>query len=62
MKKVIAILMQRDGMTRDEAKKFLDDVMREVEDAIANGDYELAEDIWMGDVGLETDYLMEVLL
>ena len=62
MEEVIQILMKRDGMSRAEAKNFLDGVMREIEDAIANGDHELAKDIWIGDVGLEIDYLMEVLL
>ena len=62
MFKIIAILMKRDGLSKKEATQFLDDVLKDVEDAIANGDWEDAEDIWMGDTGLEVDYLMEVLM
>lgn len=60
--KIIAIFMKRDGLSKSEAKSFLDDVLESVEDAIASGDWEDAEDIWMGETGLEIDYLMEVLM
>lgn len=62
MEEIVKILMRRDGLSKSEAKNFLDDVMKEIEDAIAYGDWEDAEDIWMGETGLEVDYLMEVLM
>ena len=62
MEEIVKILMRRDGLSKSEAKNFLDDVMNEIEDAIASGNWEDAEDIWIGEVGLEVDYLMEVLM
>lgn len=61
MEKIIRILMRRDEMTREEATELVKDTMREVKDAIEAGDYSLAEDIFMGDLGLEPDYLLYVL-
>ena len=61
MEKIIRILMRRDEMTRNEAEELVKDTMREVRDAIEAGDYNLAEDLFMGDLGLEPDYLLYVL-
>jgi len=58
--RVIRILMNRDGMTQDEAAALLDDVLNMVYDGIANGDD--AEDIWMDELNLEPDYLMDCLM
>lgn len=58
--RVIRILMKRDGMTQDEAAALLDDVLNMVYDSIANGDD--AEDIWMDELNLEPDYLMDCLM
>ena len=54
--------MNRDGYSYEEAKEIAEDTMEEVRGAIEEGDYELAEDIFMGDLGLEVDYLLEVLI
>ena len=62
MKHIIRILMNRDGYSYEEAKEIAEDTMEEVRGAIEEGDYELAEDIFMGDLGLEVDYLLEVLI
>lgn len=61
MEKIIRILMRRDEMTREEATELVNDTMREVRSAIEAGDYSLAEDLFMGDLGLEPDYLLYVL-
>ena len=61
MEKIIRILMRRDEMTRNEAEELVKDTMREVRSAIEAGDYNLAEDLFMGDLGLEPDYLLYVL-
>ncbi len=55
------ILMKRDGLTKEEAENEIKYTMEMVYDALANGDYEEAEEIWMDNMGLETDYLMMVL-
>lgn len=59
---IIRILMERDGMDFEEAKEVFMDVKSEMEDAIADGDYELAEEIFEGDLGLELDYVFSMLL
>lgn len=61
MERVIKILMRRDEMTREEATELVKDTMREVRDAIEAGDFNLAEDIFTGDLGLEPDYLISML-
>lgn len=58
---IIRHIMRMENCTREDAEEILADVINEVEIAIQQGDYELAEDIWMGDLGLEVDYMMEVL-
>lgn len=58
---IIRHIMRMENCTREDAEEILADVINEVEIAIQQGDYELAEDIWMGDLGLEIDYMMEVL-
>jgi hypothetical protein len=52
--------MKRDSMTREEASSLVDDVMNMVYDAVACGDD--AEEIWMSELGLEPDYLMDLLI
>lgn len=58
--RVVNILMKRDSMSREEASSLVDDVMEMVYDAVANGDD--AEEIWMSELGLEPDYLMDLLI
>ena len=53
--------MQRDGMTRREAEKSVTLCTGEIEDAIACGDFDLVEDIVAGDLGLEMDYIFDLL-
>lgn len=58
---IIRILMERDGMDLKEAKSVLRDVKSEMEEAIADGDYELAEEIMASELGLELDYIFDIL-
>lgn len=58
---VIDILMERDKVTREEAQHTLDVVRAEVEDAIAVGDYDEVEEIIASELGLEMDYIDEIL-
>lgn len=60
MNKVVQILMERDGMTKQEAT----DLLREVQDMMDECDYEPCEceDIVASELGLEPDYIMDILL
>lgn len=62
MKSVKQILMDRDGMSEAEAEELMEAVREDINFAAECGDYELAEDIMLGDLGLEMDYIFEFLL
>ncbi len=63
MNRIIEVLMNRDGITEGEARELYDDtranIMQGVEDGIYT--YEDVEAIMMDDLGLEMDYLIEML-
>ena len=59
---VTDVLMQRDGLTRDEAKLEIENFREDIEDSIMNGDLEDIEDSLMNDLGLEPDYLFDILM
>lgn len=61
MKSVKRILMERDGMDEFEAQDLIDAVREELNFAMENNDYELAEDIMYGDLGLEMDYIFDLI-
>ena len=61
METIINILMKRDGISFEEARRLCEDVVDEIHMAIASGDYMLAEELMMSDLGLEADYLMDIL-
>lgn len=61
MEKIISILMKRDGISFEEARRQCEDTVDEIHMAIASGDYMLAEELMMSDLGLEPDYLMDIL-
>lgn len=59
--KVVEILMHRDGDTEVEAKSRIAECKREMMESIACGDYEGAEDMLAYDLGLEMDYIFDIL-
>ena len=61
MEKIISILMKRDGISFEEARRQCEDTVAEIHMAIASGDFLLAEELMMSDLGLEADYLMDIL-
>lgn len=62
MKEIIQILMRRDGMTYNEARRFLKEVCEEIAGAIENqAPIEEIEDIIMDELALEPDYLIYFL-
>lgn len=59
MKEIIQILMRRDGMTYDEARRYLKEVREEIAGAIENqASLEEIEDIVMSELALEPDYVI----
>lgn len=58
---VIRHIMRMENCTREDAEDILDDVMNEINIAVQQEDYELAEDIWIGDIGLDLDYLFMMI-
>lgn len=57
--KVVEILMQRDGNTRKEAEKRLKECQKLIQDAFKNGND--VEDIIAMVLGLESDYIFDIL-
>lgn len=54
---VVRILMERDGMTREEAEETLE----EVREMLTFADPWEAEDIIADELGLEMDYIFDIL-
>ena len=54
--------MDRDDMTAEEAEDLIAEVKEEIQIAAENGDYGLVEDIMYGDLGLEMDYIFELIM
>lgn len=61
MNKVVEILMSRDNLTQGEAERQLQEVREMIDDAVAAGDYSEAEDIVASELGLEMDYIFDIL-
>ena len=62
MKSIKQILMERDNMTAEEADELIEAVREDINFAAECGDYDMAEDIMLGDLGLEMDYIFELLI
>jgi hypothetical protein len=64
MKDMIEILMERDGLSREEAERQVEDTSSRIWDELDYEDCELEdlEDILYGDIGLEPDYLLDMLI
>jgi len=61
MGRIVKILMRRDGLTEEEAKKEVKDFMESIQEDIQNGDLEEIEDTLMSWFGLEPDYVFDVI-
>lgn len=65
MNDTIKVLMERDGLSYEEAKEQFEATRQDVYDAIEDMDpweaYEYVEDILAGDLGLEMDYIFDML-
>ena len=61
MQEIINILMERDGMTYEEAKETYYEVQSELMDAIAGTSCLDPEDVLLGELGLELDYIFNFI-
>ena len=61
MSKLVRTLMERDGVTRDEAERMVNEVREEILEAVYDGDYSEAEEIMLSELGLEMDYIYDIL-
>ena len=57
--KIVEILCRRDGMTVEEANALINLTIEEIEEA--NGDYEEVIEIMMNNLGLEPDFILDLL-
>lgn len=62
MDSITEVLMRRDGLSEEDAKREIEDFKADIEDSIMSGNLEDIEDALMNDLGLEPDYLMDILL
>ena len=61
--RIIAILMERDELTEEEAREQVEDAVDAINDIMeSGGSYEDAEDVLLEDLGLEMDYIFDLLL
>lgn len=60
-KQVVGILMRRDGMSQSDAEALVEETLGMVSDSLECGDVNEAEEIWMSELGLEVDYLLNVI-
>ena len=61
MEKIIEILMRRDDMNRKEAAEVVKEARKALMEAAADGDMEAAEEVLYDQLGLELDYLFDLI-
>lgn len=61
MDRVVDILMERDGLTRQEAEELVAECRGACLDCLAEDDYAGAEDAVYEMLGLELDYVVDIL-
>lgn len=61
MRKIVDILMDRDGMTREEALERIKDVKSELYDAMEGTSCMTPEDVMYEELGLEIDYIFQLI-
>ena len=61
VKKIVSIIMRRDEISREEATEIVNEARTAILEAAADGDAEVAEEILQDNLGLEPDYLIDLL-
>ena len=59
MNSIKSVLMERDGMTEDEAADAIQEAREDMNERLANG--EMPDDICQEYIGLEPDYIFELM-
>ena len=60
--RIIAILMERDELTEEEAREQVEEAVELINEVLeSGGSYEEAEEILLDDLGLEMDYIFDLL-
>ena len=62
MDSITEVLMRRDGLSEEDARREVEDFKADIEDSIMSGNLEDIEDALMYDLGLEPDYLLDLLM
>lgn len=62
MGRIEEILMKRDGDSREEAISRVEDCRELCNECIAMGDFTGVEQMIMGELGLEMDYALDILI
>ena len=61
--RIVAILMERDELTEEEAREQVEEAVELINEILeSGGSYEEAEEILLDDLGLEMDYIFDLLL
>lgn len=59
---IVGILIRRDDCTKEEAKRRIKECRRRLyKEAVQFGNYDLAEEIIAEELGLEPDYMLDLL-
>lgn len=61
MNRITKILMERDGLTRSEAEQHIAECREEINALVADGFYEDAEWVMEHELGLEMDYIFDLI-
>ena len=61
MDSITEVLMRRDGLSEEDARREVADFKENIQESIINGDLDDIEEALMNDLGLEPDYLMDIL-
>ena len=61
MEGIVQILMRRDGLTEEDAMELVSEAREALNEYLADGDIESAEDVCGEYFGLEPDYITELM-
>lgn len=62
MESIKEVLMKRDGMSSQDADDLIREATDDLEDRIADGDFNAAEDVCLEYFNLETDYIFDLIM
>lgn len=61
MERVVKLIMKRDDLSYEDAKTEVSNTVDEMYEALESGDSEQVEEILMNNLGLEPDYIPQLL-